>query len=431
MGQQVIYRFRLYQLIQLYARPELKWPDFNGFLVYDLSPNKQYYQSIDNFEYQVTEVRRAIFPTTPGTLVIDPTQLSVPSSIFSNDMQLETEPITVEVQALPENTPTGYSGAIGQFNIDADVSPQSGVVGSPITISVNVTGIGNINLLSDVTENLAVDLPDWRIYEARITTNLQQEGDTVQGSKRIERLLVPNQAGKQTIPAFELWYFDPQQEDFFLIQTDPILIEIEPGDLSLQSETNNSNQEDVIRLGSDIRHIKPAPPALQLYSPELVHQPGYWSLWGLPLLLLALSLVLRRQRDRRAANIPLVRARQALHFALRQLNQAHKITRKVERESEVFSLVASAINHFIGDYYNLSAAGLTRDVLSGLLNQSEVDPELVEQLLAHLDQADTGRFAPHIDSSANDLVHNTRRTLKEVDRQLRQNQRSAAGRKTA
>ena len=429
MGQQVIYRFRSYQLIQLYARPELKWPEFKGFLVYDLSPNTQYYQRIDNFEYQVTEVRRAIFPTSPGALVIDPAQLSVPSSVLSNAMQLETEPITLEVQPLPEDAPAGYSGAIGQFNIAASLSPDSGVVGSPVTLVVKVTGIGNINLMSDVTESLAEQLPDWRIYEARISTNLQQDGDTIQGSKRIERLLVPNQAGAYTIPAFQLWYFDPELEDFIHIQTSPIPIEIKPGDPSLQTEDSVS-QQDVLRLGSDIRHIKPAPPTLQPHHTELVQQTGFWLLWGLPLLWLLLIWGLRQQSDRRAANIPLVRARKALASASRRLKQAQKITRNMEREPESFSLVASAINHFIGDHFNLSAAGLTHDAITSLLQRAEIHPASIDQLLSCLHQADSGRFAPQTGRGAVDLVQFTRSTLKEIDKKLRQNDRSSSRRST-
>ena len=75
VGQQVTMIFRFYQGQNLYEQPTLRWPDYNGFWVEDLPPQKTYNKYINGRSYRVTEIRKALFPTVTGKLQIDPTVL--------------------------------------------------------------------------------------------------------------------------------------------------------------------------------------------------------------------------------------------------------------------------------------------------------------------------------------------------------------------
>jgi len=71
VGQQATMIFKFYQGKNLYEQPTLKWPDFNGFWVEDLPPQKSYNKNINGKSYRVTEIRRALFPTVSGKIIID------------------------------------------------------------------------------------------------------------------------------------------------------------------------------------------------------------------------------------------------------------------------------------------------------------------------------------------------------------------------
>jgi hypothetical protein len=56
-------------------------------------------------------------------------------------------------------------------------------------------GAGNINALPDPTALSEDAFPGWRVYDPKVTTNVGQQGSTIQGEKVFERLLVPKTEG--------------------------------------------------------------------------------------------------------------------------------------------------------------------------------------------------------------------------------------------
>jgi hypothetical protein len=151
VGEQVIYRFRFFQAVNLPSQPSLDWPPFSGFWTEDLSPNKVYDQNAAGRLYRVTEVRRAIFPTAAGQITIQPTTLTISGGFFSRDITLKTEPVLADVRILPAGAPNGFHGAVGRFKIEARVEPLKARVNEPLTLFVRVWGAGNLTLLPDPT----------------------------------------------------------------------------------------------------------------------------------------------------------------------------------------------------------------------------------------------------------------------------------------
>ena len=56
--------------------------------------------------------------------------------------------------------------------------------------------------------------------------------------------------------------------------------------------------------------------------------------------------------------------------------------------------MSHALTGFLADKSNLTAAGLTRDMISAALEAQSVGDDLTARALACLDWADSGRFAP-------------------------------------
>jgi hypothetical protein len=78
VGQQIVYTFGSIRPSFL-LQPSLDWPEFTGFVGYDLSPNS-INQVIGQRQYLITEVRRALFPTATGDMILNPAKLSVPAT---------------------------------------------------------------------------------------------------------------------------------------------------------------------------------------------------------------------------------------------------------------------------------------------------------------------------------------------------------------
>lgn len=406
VGQQMVYYFRFYQAVNLFNQPQLNWPEFTGFVGYDLSPNNQYNQQAAGRKYLVTEVRRALFPTAQGEVTIGPATLTIPGDFFNRGLELPTNAVAVDVHPLPDGAPEDFAGAVGQFEIEAWVDPTEGRVNEPVTLYVRVSGVGNVSALPDPTDGAEDALPDWRVYDPQVTTDVGQENDAIRGAKLFERLLVPKTEGELTIPSFSLTLFDPAESVYRQIETQPLMVSVAPGETQdsgpIVISAGNGKQEVVV-LASDIRHIKPAPPALVTDRTSPLSQPLYWAGWVMPLLAVVGTWLWNRRRHHLAHNVAYARAQRARRQARKRLVEARKL---LETDQDAaYAAVARALTAYLGDKFNLPAAGLTRDAIQQTLSVSSISEELVGRLLTCLDWADSGRFAPvAAGRDVNDLI---------------------------
>jgi hypothetical protein len=415
VGQQITYTFRLYQGVQFFNQPQLDWPEFTGFLGYDLSPNTQYYQDVASRQYLVTEVRRALFPTAPGQITVDAATLSVPGGFFDRGTQLQTNAVAVDVQALPAGAPADFTNAVGEFALEATVEPAETYVNEPVTLRVRVHGVGNINVLPDPTDISADAFPGWRVYDAQVTTDVSQDGNVIQGEKTFERLLVPKTEGTLTIPAFALTYFDPESGTYQHAETAPLQVNVAAGETEAPGAIIiGGDKQDVVVLGSDIRHIKPAPPALVAGHPSLLNNPLYWMGWGLPLLTVVGTWLWQRRQQTLANDVAYARLLRARKSARKRLAEARKLATSDDAAANdaAYAAVARALTHYLGDKFNLPAAGLTRDAIRQTLAAKAVPEEMTARLLDCLDWADSGRFAPvAAGKSVHELVKEAEATI--------------------
>ena len=135
-----------------------------------------------------------------------------------------------------------------------------------------------------------------RAYDASSTSNTTSNDYVIGGAKRFERLHIPEQAGEHTIPPFTLSYFDPISQTYRTASTEPIVVAVTPGAAGPAAPGGNS--QDVTLLGSDIRHIKAAPPELKDESRWVIQSAGFWAAWVLPLLAVVGAFVVQLQRHR-------------------------------------------------------------------------------------------------------------------------------------
>jgi len=393
VGQQTVYYFRLYQAVQLSGQPHLDWPDFSGFMSYDLTPNLQYYEEVAGRRYLVTEVRRALFPTTPGIVPLGPSVLTVPGGFFSRDMVLRTESVEVDVRSLPEGKPEGFSGLVGEFSIEAHVEPTDGKVNEPVTLSVRVHGVGNVSLAVDPCGGDGMELPDWRVFDPQVTTSVEQEGDRIRGEKLFERPLVPKTDGELTIPGFGLDFFDPVAGEYRHVETESLTVRVEAGEPQTPGPMIiGEGKHDVMVLTSDIRHIKPAPPSLSLGGVALYSRPAYWLAWIVSSAAVAGAWLWSQRRHRLGQDVGYHRAQRARRVARRRLARVGRLV--PSDEDAAYAAIAGALSSYLADKFNLPVAGLTRSAVRAVLDAASVPESLVGRCLDSLDWADSGRFAP-------------------------------------
>jgi len=273
VDEPVVYSFRLYNRVALLSRPSYEPPETPGFWAEDLPPQRTYNAQIKGIPYNVTEVRTALFPTSPGAAHIGSATLSVhlenlgtdpfSSNFFANffgqgeEKILRTEPVTVHVRALPDPKPDGFKGAVGHYTISSNMDKDTASVGQPLTLTITVAGRGNIKSLPDLP---LPPLTNFRTFDANAASNIEKKDGEVQGSKVFKTVLIPTASGDVRIPPISFVYFDPAAREYKTISSRPFTVHVTPAAAGTttpaQTFTGPAAAPGIRMLGEDIRYIK-------------------------------------------------------------------------------------------------------------------------------------------------------------------------------
>lgn len=150
--------------------------------------------------------------------VLDPFPRAVDVEIYLQVPKLEIESIE-----LPPNAPLGFENAVGSFKLTASSNSTEVLEGDPISIDLMVSGSGNL----DTMRPPSLENPSgWKVYG---TTN-EQRGDErrqLSGSVVFHQSIRPLEM-KSEIPSFRLVYFDPADESYKTLLSDPIALQMKP-----------------------------------------------------------------------------------------------------------------------------------------------------------------------------------------------------------
>ena len=228
--------------------------DFGGEgIVAERFPDpKESREERDGTVYNVLTFRTLLSAVKPGTIDVPPAkldcQVQVPGGappgfddpIFrqlmggqspfmqARDLQVKTAPLHLDILPLPkEGRPASFSGAVGQFDIDALVSNPKPAPGDPATLSVKIGGKGNFKGMGApvLTED-----EGWRSYPP--TDKFDSSDDlSYSGVKSFDFTLIA-QEPKKSSPGAEFSYFDPTTAKYVTLDTKPLSLQASPGSAS-------------------------------------------------------------------------------------------------------------------------------------------------------------------------------------------------------
>ncbi len=234
-------------------------PESKGFTLRNGNPQPQQSQEIkDGKQYTVLTWFAGMSATKAGTL---PASLSlkincaVPDrsqpqlrprrgSIFGQlnqayiqkEVTLVSEDQQIEVRALPlEGRPDGFTGAVGDYQIDAFEMPAAWKTGEPQQVRVRLKGSGNF---SSVKAPTLVPDESWKTYpgEDQFTP---ADNASFSGSKIFQYNAVVRTA-KIRETWFQFSYFDPDAGQYKTVQSTKQVIQVTGGEMPEEVVANES-----------------------------------------------------------------------------------------------------------------------------------------------------------------------------------------------
>ena len=425
VGQQVLFTWRLYRRVQI-ADARLDPFEFNGFLVEDLGEVREFETQVNGRTFLVSEIRKALFPQEQGELVIPATRLScqVPqrhrrrSGALLEDMfgrvtepkVLRSDPLRVEVRPLPA-APPGFSGLVGRFELEAEVSQQEVRAGESVTLTLEVSGTGNVQM---IPEPPMPELAAVKVYDDKPGSNIKRQASGLSGSRTFRKALVPQAAGTLTLPAVRLVYFEPDADEYRTTATPEIALQVLPPEgheeLRLTETLAPSTGKVAVRiLADDILPVYagidglggPAGPGGALLAAMLL----------LPLLAYLAAWAAARRWHLQRQDAGLARRRRALATARRRLKQIAGAG-----DGSTTEALSRCVREFVGDKLGLEGAALTAADARSHLADAGVAPDRVDEVGALLDHLEAARYGAA--GAAPELPEQVGRLLRRLDREL-------------
>ena len=414
LGQQVTYAFKFYRRSVLFpsfgrfGQPRYAPPGFSGFWNGQETDQDEYTETIGSNRYQVVELQTVLFPTVVGTLVIEPAGLTVPIDFFESPNFLETDPIVIEVQPLPPTAPAGFTGAVGSFDISAEVDNTNGKLNEPVQLTVRVEGEGNVETLPDPAWP---DFEDWRVFESPSESSSSVVDGQLVGTRTYESVLVPEKAGVLTVPEIGYTFYDPSVEEYVEAVTEPIVMSIAEADGMSPLLPSPGGGTAVERAGSDVRHIKPVPSTLQQSGGRFIGAAAYWAVWTIPLLALVGAVAWRRRQTASERGLAAACKRNALPEARNALARAG------QSGADPRVAVADILSEYLSARLDMPVTGLTHEAVDRWLQGLGVPLELALQVEGILGAAEMAKYAPEVGDAlaAEEHFERAARLLNEIE----------------
>lgn len=437
-GEYIIATIKLYTRLSITGFGESEMPDFQGFWTQDIeSPTNLNLvrENVNGKIFNTAVIKKVIlFPQKTGEIIIDPFKLETyirqqtnrPRSpfddFFGNSYSNVVKPLVsntakIQVKDLPPGAPEGYSGAVGNLAVKAEIDKQDAVTNDALTFKVIVSGNGNVQLIDAPRINFP---PDFETYDPKIQTDVTNGVNGQSGTKTFEYLLIPRHAGNFRIPQVTLNSFEPKSGQYRTSSTTEFNISISKGnEEEAVSVIAGRSKEDLMIIGSDILFIKDNQFKMFRIGQGFFGSSLLYLLYAGIFLLFLGVLLIRRKRIQRQQNVELVKNQRASREARRRLKEA--ATNMKKNESEAFyEAVLKALTGYLVDKLNIPMADLSKDSARNGLQKYDVKPEAIEEYLELADVCEMARYSPTaIEGGMEEVYSRSIKIISQLEQNLR------------
>jgi len=441
-NEAIVLTTKIYTKVQLDGLSDIKQPNLSSFIAQELPKDDGINWSIENINgrtYNVgTYEQKLLFPQKSGKITIEPTEIeflvrqrtarqsrSIFDDFFESNYRsvkkkVQSKPITLNVKPLPGGKPEGFSGGVGRLNMTASVNKTDVNVNDGITLKVTVNGTGNLKFIENPQIKFPADFDD---FDPKIANNISNTVAGMKGNKTYEYLIIPRYAGTFTIPSIKFSYFDPSSGTYKTSQSGDITINVakgEGGETEQGSVVRSAvTKENVKFIGKDIRFIKTGSANLKPIGTFIFGSLTFYTLILVPLFVFVLLFMIYRKRIRENANIQLTKTKRAKKVAKKRLKQSAQFLKTGQKEA-FYEELLRALWGYMSDKLSIPLSELSKDNMSDVLTNSNVDNQVVTEILDILDTCEFARYAPASGTSEMDKLYNkTIDTISKLENQIK------------
>ena len=419
VGEPVIVTLKLYvQSSAISGFEDVRFPTFDGFWSQEIDAPQNIQFVRENYNGQIYNSallrRYMLLPQQTGALTIDPSELvcllqvraeqTGPRSIFDDFFssyqtirkRVTSEPVTINVSALPAGAPASFTGGVGSFRLSAGFDSDSVAAHEATSLKITISGTGNINLV----DAPKVQLPaDFEAYDVRKAENISTGESGSTGTLTFEYPFIPRAPGVFDIDPVEFTYYDIAAGRYRTLSSGPLRLKVGEGTRTDAAVIPSGvSKRSVESLGEDIRFISTVP-RLKKAGRMMVGSPAMLIIPVVIVLAAAAVWVLLSRSIARRSDVAGTRNRKAMKVARARLKNASAFLRQ-GLYSAFYEELHKALHGYISDKLMLPVADLTRERIGEELRSRGKDEAVIQELSDILDACEYARYAPASGSEA-------------------------------
>ncbi|MAM19507.1 MAG: BatD family protein [Christiangramia sp.] len=378
--------------------------------------------------YRYVILRKTIlYPQKTGELNIEPLALSVAVDVPSNrrdifgsriyktvNQTVAADNKKINVKALPDGKPANFTGAVGDFDFNVELSRNTLNAGESLQATVEVKGNGNLKLF-DLPELTAP--PSLEMYSPERKENVTTNLGGMQGSISEDYTVVPTKKGKYPIPALSFSWFDPQTGTYKTKTSEELLLNVENGPVAANSSSgiSNPNKQAVAINDSQFRFIKLKTRLKPLENSQFLGSAGFWSALVLPLALIPLFIFFGKKREERARDVKGNRIRKADKLARKYLSEAK---RNLGDQKEFYLALERSLHNYLKAKLRIQTSDMSKDRIEAILQECGVEHSTIQEFLSLLSSCEFARYTPASSDAMKQDYEKAAQVISTLDKQL-------------
>lgn len=423
-GEPIVATLKLYTRVPIAGFEDVKFPVFNGFWSQELETPQNINFVRENYNNQVYSsavLRRYILlPQQTGDLTVDPSYmvcqiqirtsgggLSMFDSFFDTYQtvrkRLSTPSATIKVNPLPSGAPASFGGGVGDFTMEVNLSADSIRAHEAASLTVEINGSGNINLI----ETPFVELPqDFEKYDVKTDNSFSNGTSGLSGKKVFEFPFIPRSEGLFVIPPVKYSYYSIRQGRYITLESDTLKLKVLPNSNASSSAqvVSGVNKQSVVNLGSDIRYIFTSSADLARKGRFLI---ASWYFAAAVILIALLFLVadkVLKEREKLRGDVRRTRNRRANKVARNRLKLAQSYLAK-GLQAPFYEELHKALLGYVSDKLSIQFAEMQRDAIIELLESRGIQAQERDELISLIDECEMARYSQQQSDGAMDVQY--------------------------
>jgi hypothetical protein len=332
------------------------------------------------------------------------------------NLKIKSNSVQLNVKELPQNgRPDDFSGVVGNITMKANLSRNQLKTNDATNLTITLSGTGNLQYIDNLNLNFP---PDLDVSDPKITDNINTKGNSVNGSRSVEYVIIPRMSGEFTIPPITFSYFDLQTKSYKILESPSFTLNVEKGEGDAGITTIGSSKSDIKILGEDIRFIKNTVNGFSKKNEDFFATPWYFFYLLLPLFLFLILIILRRKKIEDNRDIAKLKNKRANRVARKRLKRAHKLLQENKKE-EFYIEISQVLWGYISDKFQIPLSELSMESVNTKLKEKNLNEEAIKEFLTTLDTCEFARFSPEDSSQLmNDMYTQTLQFISKIEKNI-------------